>query len=628
MLQVSICTCVLFLASTGTAKVKLSIAPQSGYIELGDTKGFICKVDGGEVDDFHWYRPNGEEIEEGEDADFSVKHSEYDSHLHIKEAQTAVDGTYTCEAQADDDEQITSNIRVKVIQKAIFKDVNLIQEFDEGTDAAVQCDVVGIPTPTVSWTKDGNDVAQKANGLIGSKSRNYLWIPDIKASDAGEYQCVSKISERNEINNITIVVTVKYRPRFVSADPGPLYTWLGNPINVSCPIESLPKATITWTRDDLEFRGELNTFTVDNAPELTSILEVTVNGEADFAAYTCVASNELGNVTRTILVKEGDVPTAPQNMTAVPHSTTVRVFMDQPANNGGIPVLGYHLEWKKNTSTEWATSRTESGTSLVSGLEPYTSYQFRAAAVNGKGLGSYSDPVTVSTLSIREPDSPTVSARSLNEGNSFRIYFDDEESGGSPITQYNIKYKEEEAKRWINDSVNGTNSYLLQDLKWATTYNVQVKAENQIDQSLPTFLDFSTPQKPSPPATANSATGDKAKVGTGGIIGIIMVIFLVLLIAVDVSCYYTNRCGMLMCIAVNLLGKQEPAAKRLDQETGLVRVSRNELNPGIKEVRSGEPTWESNGAKRSGASTDKVALTRTVSAQDKDPPGTVTPNYR
>lgn len=62
------------------------------------------------------------------------------------------------------------------------------------------------------------------------------------------------------------------------------------------------------------------------------------------------------------------------------------------------------------------------------------------------------------------------------------------------------------------------------------------------------------------------SVSEKPGVGTGGIVGIVMVIFLVLLVAVDTTCYFTNHCGLMMCIAVNLLGKRPPGAKGLDEE--------------------------------------------------------------
>lgn len=40
----------------------------------------------------------------------------------------------------------------------------------------------------------------------------------------------------------------------------------------------------------------------------------------------------------------------------------------------------------------------------------------------------------------------------------------------------------------------------------------------------------------------------------GAIIGILIVVFLVLFIIVDVTCYFRNRCGVLMCIKDKLGG--------------------------------------------------------------------------
>lgn len=56
--------------------------------------------------------------------------------------------------------------------------------------------------------------------------------------------------------------------------------------------------------------------------------------------------------------------------------------------------------------------------------------------------------------------------------------------------------------------------------------------------------------------------------GTGAIVGILIVVFFLLLVGVDVTCYFLNKCGLLMCIAVNLCGKAGPGAKAKDVEEG------------------------------------------------------------
>ena len=60
---------------------------------------------------------------------------------------------------------------------------------------------------------------------------------------------------------------------------------------------------------------------------------------------------------------------------------------------------------------------------------------------------------------------------------------------------------------------------------------------------------------------------------TGAIVGILVVTFVLLLVAVDVTCYFLNKCGLLMCIAVNLCGKAGPGAKGKDMEEGKAAFS-------------------------------------------------------
>ena len=55
--------------------------------------------------------------------------------------------------------------------------------------------------------------------------------------------------------------------------------------------------------------------------------------------------------------------------------------------------------------------------------------------------------------------------------------------------------------------------------------------------------------------------------------GILVVTFVLLLVAVDVACYFLNKCGLLMCIAVNLCGKSGPGAKGKDVEEGKAAFS-------------------------------------------------------
>lgn len=74
---------------------------------------------------------------------------------------------------------------------------------------------------------------------------------------------------------------------------------------------------------------------------------------------------------------------------------------------------------------------------------------------------------------------------------------------------------------------------------------------------------------PSHPANGSPTSG----LGTGAVVGILIVIFFLLLVVADITCYFLNKCGLLMCIAVNLCGKAGPGAKGKDVEEGKAAFS-------------------------------------------------------
>ena len=60
------------------------------------------------------------------------------------------------------------------------------------------CSVVGNPTPSVVWTKDGTDLNVTGNSRfnLSSRSNNHsLEIADVHRSDSGQYRCAVKNSK-------------------------------------------------------------------------------------------------------------------------------------------------------------------------------------------------------------------------------------------------------------------------------------------------------------------------------------------------------------------------------------------------------------------------------------------------
>ena len=66
----------------------------------------------------------------------------------------------------------------------------------------------------------------------------------------------------------------------------------------------------------------------------------------------------------------------------------------------------------------------------------------------------------------------------------------------------------------------------------------------------------------------NAVSSAALGLSAGAIIGIVIAVLIVFLIIVDVSCYFMNGCGVLMCMCVHLCGKQDLMRKEKAMEEG------------------------------------------------------------
>ena len=89
-------------------------------------------------------------------------------------------------------------------------------------------------------------------------------------------------------------------------------------------------------------------------------------------------------------------PGPPQNaQTSDVTKTSLTLTWEPPLNDGGAPVLGYHVERRFGDSPRWLQINRERVTSLrydATDLVDEYSYEFRVLAVNKVNVGEPSDP--------------------------------------------------------------------------------------------------------------------------------------------------------------------------------------------------------------------------------------------
>ncbi|XP_040005839.1 neural cell adhesion molecule 1a isoform X2 [Xiphias gladius] len=571
--------------------------------DIGSSALLACDADGFPEPTVTWAH-NNVVLESGDKYSLNEDGSE----LVIKDVKKVDEGDYTCIAKnkaGEKAEEVSLNVFVQ--PKITYLNNQTASEFDE--QVTLTCEASGDPTPTISWSFENRVFTEGQQSLdrnivVRSHARlSSLTLKNIQFTYAGQYLCTASNSIGQD--NQHMYLEVRYAPKILS--PVMTFTWEGNPANISCEVEAHPGASVVWFRDGLQLSTtNITNMKIYNTPTI-SYLEITPDSESDFGSYNCTATNVMGTESKEFLLIQADVPSSPEIHQVEPFSSTAVVKFEEPDSMGGVPVMKYRLEWRL-PDQDWTGRVYDAEDDMtritIFDLKPDTTYEVKMSAINGKGEGESSPartfktepilsseiPPTIAATSMAskgEPSAPKLEVKVQNRGNSLKVNWIKQDDGGSPIKHYLIRYKAKHVSDWKPEIrlPHGSEYVVLSGLDWNTEYEVYVVAENQQGKSEPGILSFRTATEPTTiPDTMDGVSG----LGTGAIVGILIVVFFLLLVGVDVTCYFLNKCGLLMCIAVNFCGKAGPGAKSKDIEEGKAAFTKDESKEPIVEVRTEE----------------------------------------
>ncbi|XP_077314248.1 neural cell adhesion molecule 1 isoform X3 [Lithobates pipiens] len=567
---------------------------------LGESVTLGCLADGFPEPEISWTK-RGELIEEvGDKYTFNEDSSEMTIHRVEKDDEAE----YICIAENKaGDNEATILLKVYAKPKITYVENKTAVELDN--EITLTCEASGDPLPSITWRTATRNISEEdkaswtrphkketLDGRIvvqGHIRMSSLTLKDIQYTDAGEYFCIAS----NTIGQDTqaMYFEVQYAPKIKG--PVVVYTWEGNPVNITCEVLAYPTARVSWLRDgQLLPSSNFSNIKIHSSP-LASSLEINPDSESDFGNYNCTAVNSVGQESSEFILVQAETPSSPTILKVESYSSTAMVEFEEPDSTGGVPILKYKAEWRATGAEIWQTgnfsTRDESseGSLTITGLRPETTYSVKLSAINGKGIGESSPPFEFITQPVREPSAPKLTGRVGDDGNSFKVVLIKQDDGGSPIRHYIVRYRAKNSLDWKPEIKIASESdhITLRSLDWNAEYEVVVVAENQQGKSKAANFNFRTTTKPTViPATTSTSTG----LSMGAIAGILIVVFVLLLVAVDVTCYFLNKCGLFMCIAVNFCGKAGPGAKGKDIEEGKAAFSKDESKEPIVEVRTEE----------------------------------------
>jgi len=183
-------------------------------------------------------------------------------------------------------------------------------------------------------------------------------------------------------------------------------------------------------------------------------------------------------------------PGAPTGLTLGSATTSAQpLTWTAPASTGGSALTDYVVQYAPAGSGSWTTFSDGTSTSTsatVTGLTGGTSYDYRVAAVNAAGTGTYSGTATGSTAAgASTPGAPssigfgTVSATQIPMS-----WVAPASDGGSAITDYVIETALAGSGSWTvySDGTSAVVSAIIVGLSQGTNYDIRVAAVNAIGQ--------------------------------------------------------------------------------------------------------------------------------------------------
>ncbi|XP_049617431.1 neuronal cell adhesion molecule a isoform X6 [Syngnathus scovelli] len=249
-----------------------------------------------------------------------------------------------------------------------------------GETLELECIAEGLPTPEMSWQKDGGELPTSRVSFLNYKKT--VKILDVSESDGGDYTCTA--TNRLGTAHHVIKVVVKAAPFWISA-PRNLILAPNETGILTCRVSGDPKPDISWF---------VNGVPIENAPEDptrkvdgdTVILSRVQTSSS--AVYQCNASNEFGYLIANAFVSVLAEP--PRVLT--PPNQVYKVITNSPALlhcatfGSPIPTITWFKDRQISIKSEDPYVIHENGTLEINVAQSQNSGKYTCIASNNLGI--------------------------------------------------------------------------------------------------------------------------------------------------------------------------------------------------------------------------------------------------
>ncbi|XP_026674575.1 muscle M-line assembly protein unc-89 isoform X5 [Ceratina calcarata] len=126
---------------------------------------------------------------------------------------------------------------------------------DQGTDIVLEGIIDGFPQPTISWSKNGQELKSK-DGMKITYAHNHvrLELKNVNVKDAGRYTCSANNEAGSASSTADLVVKKTIFPPVFGRRLQAQVVKRGDRVNMEVEITGTPEPTVTWFKDDLPIK--------------------------------------------------------------------------------------------------------------------------------------------------------------------------------------------------------------------------------------------------------------------------------------------------------------------------------------------------------------------------------------
>ncbi|XP_041860728.1 neural cell adhesion molecule L1.1-like isoform X2 [Melanotaenia boesemani] len=358
------------------------------------------------------------------------------------------------------------------------------QMYAPGETVRLDCMADGIPPPTITWSINGQRLAEVDPDPRRSLTSNALILRDVEFQDTAVYQCEATNKHGSILLNTNLFV-VELPPQILSSD-GRVYRVIEDgDIKLHCESFGSPRPQITWEDEVgspllLDPRASLLT---------NGTIELLNVSHKDSGGYTCSVKDSNISITANLVVfNKTRILTGPTDVRIRRGSTA---FLDCDFYKDPLLHMSW-VVWKKDghvlqESPDNKYTMFENRTLKVTNVQPEDTAHYTCEVKTELDQADATGSITV----VAPPDPPTSLSFSNIVGNSLTLSWIPGSSHNSIITVFiveaqekaqseNGKQSRESWEKW--NEVIGDFNHVQLILRPFCTYRFRVTAVNAIDK--------------------------------------------------------------------------------------------------------------------------------------------------